>query len=212
MLSSNPTNHKKSWLIACARRNLDQHIVKPQELRLNEVHAMLLLVGLALRLVVLKLHFAPNAYPECLVMVCILYPMGAMSTHLTCCDSGKFPVRIENVGRIVPGVVISVPALRRMREDNECGINDEGLAGRPDADVAAAAKAEERRLVTLDLDLANPRHCPSADCAGIVVLRLHTPTSKLQVRRLVSFSTTQAESVAGKLWILDGTRARDWTP
>jgi hypothetical protein len=32
--------------------------------------------------------------------------------------------------------------------------------------------------------------------AGIVVLRLHTPTSNLQIRRLVSFFTAQAESVA----------------
>ena len=91
-------------------------------------------------------------------------------------------------------------------------VHEEGLAGRPDADVAAAVKAEERCLVTFDLDFANPRHYPPGEYAGIVVLRLHTPTSKLQIRRLVSFFTAQAESVAGKLWILDETRARDWTP
>lgn len=91
-------------------------------------------------------------------------------------------------------------------------VHEEELAGRPDVDVAAAVKAEERCLVTFDLDFANPRRYPPADYAGIVVLRLHTPTSKLQIRRLVSFFTAQAESVAGKLWILDETRARDWTP
>jgi len=91
-------------------------------------------------------------------------------------------------------------------------VHEEGLAGRPDADVAAAVKAEERCLITFDLDFANPRHYPPAEHAGIVVLRLHTPTFKLQVRRLVSFfATQQAEGVAGKLWILDETRARDWT-
>lgn len=63
-----------------------------------------------------------------------------------------------------------------------------------------------------DDDFANPRRYPPADHGGIVVLRLHTPTSKLQVGRLVSFFTTQAEGVAGKLWILDEIRARDWTP
>jgi predicted nuclease of predicted toxin-antitoxin system len=91
-------------------------------------------------------------------------------------------------------------------------VHDEGLAGSPDADVAAAVKAEERCLVTFDLDFANPRRYPPAEYAGIVVLRLHAPTARLQVRRLVSFFSTQAESIAGKLWILDETRARDWTP
>jgi len=90
-------------------------------------------------------------------------------------------------------------------------VHEEGLAGRPDTDVAAAVKAEARCLVTFDLDFANPRHYPPAEYTGIVVLRLHTPTFKLQVRRLVSFFATQAEGMAGKLWILDETRARDWT-
>jgi predicted nuclease of predicted toxin-antitoxin system len=91
-------------------------------------------------------------------------------------------------------------------------VREEGLAGCPDTDVAAVVRAEERCLVTFDLDFADPRRYPPAEHAGIVVLRLRTPTSKLQVRRLVSFFTTQGEGVAGKLWILDETRARDWTP
>jgi len=91
-------------------------------------------------------------------------------------------------------------------------VHEEGLAGRSDAEVAAAVKAEERCLVTFDLDFANPRHFPPAEYAGIVVLRLHTPTSTLQIRRLVSFFAAEPEGVVGKLWILDETRARDWTP
>ena len=89
-------------------------------------------------------------------------------------------------------------------------VREEGFAGRPDADVAAAVKAEGRCLVTFDLDFADPRIHPPAVYAGIVVLRLRVPTSKLQVRRLVSFFTAQSE-VAGRLWIVDETRARDWT-
>ena len=90
-------------------------------------------------------------------------------------------------------------------------VHDEGLAGQPDADIAAAVQAEERCLVTFDLDFADPRDYPPAEYAGIVVLRLRTPTCKLQVRRLASFFSAQAEGVAGKLWILDETHARDWT-
>ena len=87
---------------------------------------------------------------------------------------------------------------------------DEGLAGQPDAEVAAAVLAEGRVLVTFDLDFADPRTFPPAAFAGLVVLRLRLPTAKLQVRRLVSFFAAQPE-VAGKLWIVDETRARDWT-
>jgi len=91
-------------------------------------------------------------------------------------------------------------------------VREEGLAGHPDIDVAAAVKAEERCLVTFDLDFADPRHYPPAEYAGIVVLRLRAPTFKLQIRRLVSFFTAQEDDVTGKLWILDETRTRDWTP
>lgn len=91
-------------------------------------------------------------------------------------------------------------------------VHEQGLAGRSDSDIALAVKSEQRCLVTFDLGFANPRRFPPAEYVGIVVLRLHAPTSRLQVRRLVSFFTTQAESVVGKLWILDETRARDWTP
>lgn len=87
---------------------------------------------------------------------------------------------------------------------------EEGLAGHPDDDVAAVVKAEGRCLVTFDLDFADPRRFPPVQYAGIVVLRLRTPTSKLQVRRIVSFFAAQSE-VAGRLWIVDETRARDWT-
>lgn len=89
-------------------------------------------------------------------------------------------------------------------------VYEERLAGHPDVDIAAAAKAEGRCLVTFDLDFADPRKFPPAEFAGLVVLRLRVPTSKLQARRIVSFFAAQSE-VAGRLWILDDTRARDWT-
>jgi len=89
-------------------------------------------------------------------------------------------------------------------------VHDERLAGHPDVDVAAAVKTEGRCLVTFDLDFADPRKFPPAEFAGLVVLRLRVPTSKLQVRRIVSFFAAQPE-VAGRLWIVDETRARDWT-
>jgi len=64
--------------------------------------------------------------------------------------------------------------------------------------------------VTFDLDFADPRRYPPTEHFGIVVLRLRVPTSKFQSRRLVSFFAAQPE-ISGRLWIVDETRARDWT-
>jgi predicted nuclease of predicted toxin-antitoxin system len=89
-------------------------------------------------------------------------------------------------------------------------VYEERLAGHPDIDVAAAVRAEGRCLVTFDLDFADPRKFPPQEFQGLVVLRLRVPTSQLQVRRIVSFFAAQPE-VAGGLWIVDETRARDWT-
>ena len=88
---------------------------------------------------------------------------------------------------------------------------EEGLAGRPDRDVAAAVKAEARCLVTFDLDFADPRNFPPPEFAGLIVLRLRFPTAQAQVERLVRFFSEKPE-IAGKLWIVEEARARDWTP
>jgi predicted nuclease of predicted toxin-antitoxin system len=89
-------------------------------------------------------------------------------------------------------------------------VHDEGLAGHPDSNIAAALKAESRCLVTFDLDFADPRKFPPQEFPGLIVLRLRAPTSRLQIRRIVSFFAAQTE-IAGRLWIVDETRARDWT-
>ena len=89
-------------------------------------------------------------------------------------------------------------------------VHDEKLAGHPDVDLATAVRAERRCLVTFDLDFADARRYQPPEYAGIVVLRLRVPTSKVQVRRLVSFFASKPD-VEGKLWIVDEARARDWT-
>ena len=88
---------------------------------------------------------------------------------------------------------------------------EEHLAGRPDTEVSAAVRAENRCLVTFDLDFADPRKFPPQEFAGLVVLRLRVPTSQLQVERITRFLAEKPQ-FAGKLWVLEETRARDWTP
>ena len=61
---------------------------------------------------------------------------------------------------------------------------DDLLSGYPG--VTRYDVAERRRFVTFDLSLAVTRRYPPPEYAGIVVLRRRVPTSKTQVRRLLS--------------------------
>ena len=49
---------------------------------------------------------------------------------------------------------------------------DEGLGGASDTEIAAICIAEERVLITQDLDFSDIRTYPPAEYAGIVVFRL----------------------------------------
>ena len=80
-------------------------------------------------------------------------------------------------------------------------------------DVATVVRAERRCLVTFDLDFADARRYPPLEYAGIRRDRRppdRVPTSKMQVRRLLSCFASKPD-LEGKLWIADELRARDWT-
>jgi predicted nuclease of predicted toxin-antitoxin system len=102
------------------------------------------------------------------------------------------------------------PALRALGHD-VATVHDQGLAGHHDADVARAVRTENRALITFDLDFADPRLCPPAQFAGLVVLRLGAPTAPNQIAALTRFFATTTD-IAGRLWSVEHTRARDWTP
>ena len=48
---------------------------------------------------------------------------------------------------------------------------DQGMVGDLDSKVASVCKAEDRALLTLDLDFSDIRTYPPADYSGIVILR-----------------------------------------
>ena len=102
------------------------------------------------------------------------------------------------------------PALRALGHD-VLTVHDQDLAGHPDADIARAVRAEQRALITFDLDFSDPRLCPPAQFPGIVVLRLGAPTARNQIAALTRFFA-ETTDIAGRLWIVEHTRARDWTP
>lgn len=88
-------------------------------------------------------------------------------------------------------------------------VTDQQMGGRPDPDVAAVCRLEERILLTLDLDFSDIRAYPPTDHAGIVVLRLAKLDRQrvlLALQRLLPI--LGQEPIAGKLWIVDETTVR----
>jgi predicted nuclease of predicted toxin-antitoxin system len=86
---------------------------------------------------------------------------------------------------------------------------EEGLLARPDEDVAAAARAEGRLLLTLDLDFADVRAYPPGSHPGIILFR-PAMLGPLAVNGLIEdFVRSQPlESFAGCLLVVEPSRVR----
>jgi predicted nuclease of predicted toxin-antitoxin system len=88
-------------------------------------------------------------------------------------------------------------------------IRDEQMSGASDEQVFAAAAAEDRCLVTLDLDFSDPIRFPPV--TGTIVLRVPVP-SMAMIRRLLQQAIVHAadESPTGQIWIVEAGRIRMW--
>ena len=88
-------------------------------------------------------------------------------------------------------------------------VYDQGLRSCSDPEVIAACQAENRVLLSLDLDFSNILVYPPEDYAGLIVLRLRRPGPAAVlalVGRLLPHLATQ--TVSGRLWIVDAQRIR----
>ncbi|HEY5312987.1 MAG TPA: DUF5615 family PIN-like protein [Pirellulales bacterium] len=88
-------------------------------------------------------------------------------------------------------------------------VHVEGLRGCDDAVLAEHCRAENRAIVTLDLDFADIRIFPPADHAGLIVLRVvdqSRPHLLSVVRRTLDLLTR--EPVVGRLWIVSAAGVR----
>lgn len=106
----------------------------------------------------------------------------------------------------MPPVVADL--LRREGHDVRT-VYDQGLRSCSDPEVIAACQAENRVLLSLDLDFSNILVYPPEDYAGLIVLRLRRPGPAAVlalVRRLLTHLATQ--TVSGRLWIVDEQRIR----
>lgn len=111
--------------------------------------------------------------------------------------------------KIDENLPIEVRDLLRSHSFDATTVGDQGLGGRPDADVAAVCRAEKRAIVTFDLDFADTMRHPPASYAGIVVLRL-TRQDKPFVLDVIAaviphFTKT---AIPGQPWIVEDARIR----
>ena len=85
----------------------------------------------------------------------------------------------------------------------------ERLMGADDIVIASRSKAEDRVLVTLDLDFSNVQAYPPAQHAGIVVLRPKRQDKRTVLTLMQRICTALTNrSPSGELWIVESDRIR----
>ena len=88
-------------------------------------------------------------------------------------------------------------------------VTEQGMAGHVDTDVATVCAAENRVLVTLDMDFADIRAYPPERYPGLVVLRLGTQGPRHQAEVVSRFlRQVHGSSLQGQLWIVEDARVR----
>ncbi|MDQ2950085.1 MAG: DUF5615 family PIN-like protein [Acidobacteriota bacterium] len=86
---------------------------------------------------------------------------------------------------------------------------DPRLMGADDTQIASRCRAEDRVLVTLDLDFANIRAYPPWQHPGIIVLRPHSQDKRTVLRRMQRIVLALANRTpAGELWTVEQDRIR----
>ena len=93
---------------------------------------------------------------------------------------------------------------------NVCNVSMQNLQGADDDSLIKQVKQDERILVTLDLDFANPLRFPPHNYNGIAVLRLPSKASSKDLLNLTqTLSIALKESDISKhLWIVEKDRIR----
>lgn len=92
---------------------------------------------------------------------------------------------------------------------------DEGLQGRPDPEIADAARREGRALVTLDLDFSNIRDYPPEQYLGLIVLRVANQSRRHVVHVMERLlAVLDSAPLDGHLWVVSegGIRVRPGRP
>lgn len=94
---------------------------------------------------------------------------------------------------------------------NVSTVFDQKMTSSSDADLIKVCHQEERCLVTLDLDFANPFVFKPSRYSGIAVYRLPQKPNPIDLIELTHRFIKQLEhsSIKGKLWIIQKDRIRE---
>ena len=95
-----------------------------------------------------------------------------------------------------------------------CTVREQNLCSSSDQNLAAVCKKEQRCLVTLDLDFANPLLFQHSDYFGMAVLRLpNKPSATDLIDTLKTLAQAlSTENISGKLWIVQKNKIRLYKP
>jgi predicted nuclease of predicted toxin-antitoxin system len=112
----------------------------------------------------------------------------------------------ENLGRR------GVRALREAAHD-VATVADQKMQASSDVALIEVCTVENRCLVTLDLDFADPIRFPPAHFAGIVILRSPAiiAASGLEVLVQTLIAALVTSDPVGKLWVVEPGRVREHT-
>jgi predicted nuclease of predicted toxin-antitoxin system len=101
-----------------------------------------------------------------------------------------------------------VEALVQLGHDAD-SVQQEGLQGSPDAGVWAAAQADERFLITQDLDFSDLRQFAPGTHHGLLLIRLADPSRRvLKAYIECLFRTEDVERWAGCFVVATDTKIR----
>jgi predicted nuclease of predicted toxin-antitoxin system len=100
--------------------------------------------------------------------------------------------------------------LFRERGHDTEGVLDEGISGCSDTAIFEACIAEQRCLVTLDLDFADVIRFPPSGTRGIAVLRAPKGQQSASIAKLLRqlLDALKVETIQGSLWIIESGRIR----
>ena len=95
-----------------------------------------------------------------------------------------------------------------------CTVPAQDLCCATDEEVAARCRSDDRGIVTLDLDFANPFRFPPSQYHGIAVLRGPARMSEEALYRLLATLARALETqpFEGALWIVEEGRIRIFEP
>ncbi|MBX9879742.1 MAG: DUF5615 family PIN-like protein [Candidatus Obscuribacterales bacterium] len=93
-------------------------------------------------------------------------------------------------------------------------VADQKMCGSSDDSLIAVCAKEGRCLVTLDLGFSNPLLFSPAKHSGIAVLRLPSKANRIDLLTALAnlIRILDQSSIAGKLWIVERHRVREYRP